>query len=580
MAEDLGLAKRKAPSAYIAEFSTAANTVVGVPTAMPVFVGYTQCAGDPSSGVGLYNKAVPVGSMAEFVQYFGGPAPALFAVLPMPATTLRATPSFVAAWTGDGGAVVPTGFLLRSATPTQFALYRSMQLFFANGGGGCYVVSVGSYWAGQMPVRPPIATPPGWSLGSIALGGLSPAVPGLLAGLAVAQAARGPSIVVVPEACRLNNPDYGILACAMLAQAGLLRDRIAVLDLPGCLGADTISSLHACQTALSVAIAPQIANASYGACYAPALNTSVVSVSEIVYTQIALAGDNRIVNDILTTQANGRYAGAMLSTIQCAIAAAFPTQKAKTNTAQYSGSTVPAAGSGGTAYPPAPSVPEDLARWQSALNTTLVSALPVLKQIAQVVADRMNVQPPSGAIAGIYAQSDAFHGVWSAPANIAVTQAVSPLYAMNDVEQAGFNVPANGQAIDIVRMQQNRGPVVWGARTLDGNDLDYRYIQVRRTVIYIEQSIENSLQQYTFATNDAATWGAVVGRISAFLTGLWQQGGLIGTKASDAFNVACGVGSTMTPQDILDGTMKVQVRLQLIHPAEYILLDFTQAIGS
>ena len=149
---------------------------------------------------------------------------------------------------------------------------------------------------------------------------------------------------------------------------------------------------------------------------------------------------------------------------------------------------------------------------------------------------------------------------------------------MSDAEQGGFNVPTNGMAIDVLRMQPGRGTVVWGARTLDGNSPDCRYIQVRRTLIYVQQSIKTALQSYVFAANDATTWATVTASVSSFLTGLWQQGGLMGSKASDAFTVSCGLGSTMTPQDVLDANMIVAVTLQMIHPAEFIELTFTQAM--
>jgi hypothetical protein len=150
---------------------------------------------------------------------------------------------------------------------------------------------------------------------------------------------------------------------------------------------------------------------------------------------------------------------------------------------------------------------------------------------------------------------------------------------MNDNEQAGFNVPTNGQAINVLRTQPGRGTVVWGARTLDGNSQDYRYIHVRRTLIYIEQSIKLALQSYVFADNDASTWATVNASISGFLTSLWQAGGLLGAKPSDAFSVQVGLGSTMTAQDVLNGYMIVAVTLQMIHPAEFLELTFTQSMG-
>jgi len=122
--------------------------------------------------------------------------------------------------------------------------------------------------------------------------------------------------------------------------------------------------------------------------------------------------------------------------------------------------------------------------------------------------------------------------------------------------------------------------VVWGGRTLNGNSQDWRYIQVRRTIIYIEQSIKIAINQFVFAANVASTWVAVTQMISGFLQNLWSQGGLMGDKASDAFTVLCGMPDTMTATDILNGYMVVQVTLQMVHPAEFIELTFKQQMQS
>ena len=90
------------------------------------------------------------------------------------------------------------------------------------------------------------------------------------------------------------------------------------------------------------------------------------------------------------------------------------------------------------------------------------------------------------------------------------------------------------------------------------------------------ESIKTALAQFVFAPNDGKTWVTVVSMVSNFLQWLWAQGGLMGDKASDAFTVQCGLGSTMTGQDILDGYMIVSVTLQMIRPAEFIELTFKQ----
>ena len=96
----------------------------------------------------------------------------------------------------------------------------------------------------------------------------------------------------------------------------------------------------------------------------------------------------------------------------------------------------------------------------------------------------------------------------------------------------------------------------------------------------IEQQIQALLKGFMFSPNEAATWAAVTGAVSTHLNGLWKQGGLAGATASEAFSVVCGLGSTMTPQVILDGNMIVHVRLRISHSADVTELSFTQAMGA
>ncbi len=611
---------RKTPGVYVTEIPAFGTSIVGVPTAVPVFVGYTEFAGDPATGSSLYYVPTPVVSMAEFSQYFGGAAVQSYGITPVPAASAKpATPPpaskssappptpvpampFSANYTTTAGvAPVLTQFTLSPTSASQFNLYWQMQLFFANGGGNCIIVSVGSYWADQFPVSEPTATG-NWFAGSVNAGSYAaPVMPatnvGLLPGLYAAGYATGATMTVVPEACLLNSvmvtPEgntaagspYANVVSNMLSQAAELQDRVAIIDLPGCLMADNINALTAAQTAMWQSIAPAAAAVSYGACYGPAINTTIVTTTNILFTNLSAGStsDNAIINDILTTQACAMYGGGQLTTLQAAIAAAFPLPTvpqgndkftcAANNNAQYSNNA--------KAYPamPAAGTPA-YDSWATSLDNLLLQALPVFAQIEQLIANNMNVAPPSGILAGVWAKSDNLNGVWNAPANISLASASMPLYLMTDVEQAGFNMPTNGQAIDIIRAQQNRGCVVWGARTLDGNSGDFKYIQVRRTLIYIEQSIKLALNPYVFAANDALTWTTVTSAIASFLTGLWQQGGLMGSKPSEAFTVQCGLGSTMTAQNVLDGYMIVAVTLQMIHPAEFIELTFKQTMGS
>jgi phage tail sheath protein FI len=212
------------------------------------------------------------------------------------------------------------------------------------------------------------------------------------------------------------------------------------------------------------------------------------------------------------------------------------------------------------------------------LNNNLVAALPVLKTIEQQVIAHNNVLPPSAAMAGVYTAVDNASGVWNAPANVTLISVDGPTLKLNGREQEDLNLPVSGKAVDALRAFPGRGTVVWGARTLDGNSPDFRYVQVRRTLIFVEQSIKAALEPFVFAPNTGQTWATVTSMVSGFLTGVWSRGGLMGAKASDAFTVTCGLGSTMTGQDVLDGYMIVQVTLSLIRPAEFIELTFKQTM--
>lgn len=583
---------RSTPGVYITEIPAFGSSIVGVATAVPVFIGYTQYAGNPVTGASLYNTPVALTSMTDYNNFFGGPAPQNFTISqvpppPLPTSTgavaTPQTPDFTAYYTpaSPSGSPAPTGsaapaapqlggFVINPApNQPQFNLYWQMLLFFANGGGNCYVVSVGSYWSNEFPTA--AADSSAWTPNAISPDDLK-------GGIDAAGFQLGPTMTVVPEACQLASPpDYDAVVVHMMEQASTLQDRVAILDLPGCLAANNITALETAQGDLWNAIAPAIASSSYAAAYAPALVSSVVSPSNILYTNVAAAqpgAGNATLNNLLTVQANQLYAGApSLATVQAAIAKAFPLTAANNNANSATSS------DNSAAYPPQ-SATQTLAQYQAALDNLLVNALPVFKQIEQGIANKMNVQAPSGAMAGIWTQSDNLRQVWNAPANMALASVTAPLYNMNDVQQGSFNRPTNGEAIDVIRAQINRGTVVWGARTLDGNSGDYRYIQVRRTLIYIEQSIKQALQTYVFAANDATTWSTVIASVSSFLDGMWQAGGLVGSKPTDAYSVACGVGSTMTQQNVLDGYMVVAVQVSLVHPAEFIELTFTQMMGS
>lgn len=167
-------------------------------------------------------------------------------------------------------------------------------------------------------------------------------------------------------------------------------------------------------------------------------------------------------------------------------------------------------------------------------------------------------------------------GVFKAPANTGINSVVSPALDMTSADQEDLNVPLDGKAINAIRAFPGRGVLIWGARTLDGNSQDWRYINVRRTIIMLEQSIKFACLAYVFEANVASTWVTVQNMISNFLTNQWKAGALAGAKPEEAFSVDVGLGSTMTADDILNGFMNVTVKVALVRPAEFIVITFQQ----
>ena len=185
--------------------------------------------------------------------------------------------------------------------------------------------------------------------------------------------------------------------------------------------------------------------------------------------------------------------------------------------------------------------------------------------------------PPSGAIAGIYAQVDRTRGVWKAPANVGISLALAPAVPITNDLQDGLNVDATtGKSVNVVRSFFGKGTMVWGGRTLAGNDGEWKYVNVRRFANYVEESVKKAINAFVFEANDANTWVKVGTMIENFLSNQWRDGALMGAKPDQAFRVAVGLGKTMTAQDVLDGYMVVEVYLAIVRPAEFIVLRFMQ----
>jgi phage tail sheath protein FI len=141
------------------------------------------------------------------------------------------------------------------------------------------------------------------------------------------------------------------------------------------------------------------------------------------------------------------------------------------------------------------------------------------------------------------------------------------------------NAPSSGKSINAIRSFPGKGVLVWGARTLDGNGNDWRYISVRRLFITIEEAVKRATEFAVFEPNDMSTWLKVKGMIDSYLYRLWERGALRGSRAEEAYVVSVGLGKTMTQQDILEGRLKVEIGLAAVRPAEFIILSFSHKLA-
>jgi phage tail sheath protein FI len=178
--------------------------------------------------------------------------------------------------------------------------------------------------------------------------------------------------------------------------------------------------------------------------------------------------------------------------------------------------------------------------------------------------------PAAGYLAGIYARVDNARGVWKAPANEAVLNVVGLKTNFTTGEQDLLNP----RGVNLIRQFDIGGIRVWGARTLS-SDPDVKYINVRRTLIFLEASIDRGTQWVVFEPNAPETWVRLTDSVSAFLTTQWRSGALFGRKPEDAFFVRCDE-TTMTADDVLNGRLICEIGVAIVRPAEFVIFRIEQ----
>jgi hypothetical protein len=454
----------------VEEISVFPPSVAEVETAIPAFIGYTQKAVKNAAN-DLILKPTKIYSLKEYESYYGYPEEDAIAVT-----------------VADSSA---GGFTVSSFTePTvKYLMYYSIKMFFDNGGGKCYIISVGTYQA----------TP------AIDLAGDSGSNPatmyGLQDGLNALALEDEPTLIVIPEAVNLTASDYQTLVQAVLTQCNTLRDRFAIFDIYT--GGTVLDS-----TGLGTNRRYFGSNyLKYGAAYYPFIKTTMNFFVNEGETNVDVTYGANPVADLIT----------------------FMTP----NTALYN-------------------------------------------FVKNVLKEHFVLLPSSAAVAGIYAAVDTNRGVWKAPANASLANVIEPVVKLDNARQDDLNVDATtGISINAIRAFSGKGTLVWGARTLAGNDNEWRYVPVRRFFNMVEESVKKSTYWAVFEPNDANTWVKVRGMIENYLMQKWREGALAGATPKDAFFVKCGLGITMTAQDILEGRMNVEIGMAVVRPAEFIILKFS-----
>ncbi len=461
---------RTTPGVYIEEIRKFPPSIAPVATAVPAFIGFTERNLMTKPGI-----KPRITSLLEFEQNFG--------------TVSKVTGSV----TVDSDNRVT----IDSTTIPDYNLYYHMAMYFANGGGPCYVISIGN-----------LSTSPTKDLFSD--------------GLKALESFDEPTLIVMPEAVQLKSADYFSVVDEALRQCNKLQDRFTIIDVPApSADQDFDASIAAFRDGMPI----DVNFTKYGAAYSPHLRTVLnymLDEEQITVTDNAAAGPGGgDTGDTGDTGGGAAGGGGSLASLK------------GTNTGAY--------------------------------NAVLAAF------------NEMRVElSPSSAVAGQYATVDRTRGVWKAPANVSLSSVIDPVVNINAETQGRMNVDTiSGKSVNAIRSFMGKGTLIWGARTLAGNDNEWRYVPVRRFFNFVEESVKKATEGFVFEPNDRNTWVKVKAMIENFLINQWRAGALAGSTPEAAFFVKIGLGETMTAQDILEGYMIIEIGMAAVRPAEFIILRFS-----
>ncbi len=458
------------PGVYVEEISRLPFTVKEEESAIPAFVGYTEIAAKDDSD-DLLMSPIKISSLLEYQQYFGEANCEKYEI-----TVVEDTLNNLFEVKID-----------RDTSGNLYKMHYALQMFFANGGGKCYIVSVGHY-------------------------NDSISADKLMQGLEQVSKEDEPTILVIPDAIELVNTRYYEVINTALGQCNTLLDRVAIIDVP-CINVYIENDVEIFRNQIT----DNIELLKYGAAYYPYLETNL----KYHYKE----------EDVIIIKHTEKNGGNIPNSL---IGKTLNSDEVKKNT-----------------------------------NVLYKQIITAIKKINVILS-------PSSTIAGVYTKVDRTRGVWKAPANVSLINVINPTIRITDEDQGSLNTdPKEGKSINAIRSFTGKGTLVWGARTLAGNDNEWRYISVRRFFNMVEESIKKSTYWAVFEPNDAKTWIKVKSTIENYLKLKWRDGALAGAKPDDAFFVNIGLGTTMTSQDILEGRMNIQIGMAVIRPSEFIILQFS-----
>ena len=469
------------PGVYIQEVSTLPASIAQVETAIPAFIGLTKKT---------VTEPKRITSMVEYLDIFGGAKENVITI-------------DIIDDVSNSGTDVVSGTVGVDSASQKRNLFYHMQMYFANGGGPCWIVSAGA------------------DTGSITKTKVTDALDKI-------KMEDEPTLIVIPEAVYISTSGhfYDVMK-ASLSQCNLLQDRFTIIDLQ-----DDSGNFTSDPSAFRTGIGTQYLK--YGAAYYPRLKTTLLYNDASVKVTYS-SGNN---TNIATAIGSGRTLAEIISLADDVSAVNYST------------------------------VGKYLSQFLSEQ----------LGSMRNTIAKQQIILGPSSSIAGVYASVDRDLGVWKAPANVSLNYVSEPSFKLNNEDQESFNVHSTGKSINVVRLFSGKGSLVWGARTLAGNDNEWRYIPVRRLFISIEESVKKATEFVVFEPNDKNTWERTRAMIENYLTVLWRQGALAGAKPEAAFFVNVGLGETMTAQDILEGKLIIEVGIAAVRPAEFIILNFSHKL--